>query len=143
VRTFSRLLAPRLALIVGVLNHLDPETRKKVSEFLQTGPQVADLRQMEPEAVIQKTAATGLLNYKPGMLEILLLRLRSARGCAGRIFQNLRTYNSETQVNKTALKSNPGTRFSAILSLQSTLDEGEQQPCRKQGSTKPYFTVSR
>src|SRR5207247_5230755 len=62
----------RFALIVRVLNDCDPETRKKVSKFLQTGAQAADLPQMESEAVIQLSVATGILNYKPQTLEIIL-----------------------------------------------------------------------
>src|SRR6266498_4287763 len=38
----------QLALIVRILNDRDPETRKRVSEFLQAGAQATDLPQMEP-----------------------------------------------------------------------------------------------
>jgi len=61
-----------LELIARVLSDRDPETRKKLSEFLQTGAQGAYFPQMESEPVIQLGLATALWKYKPEMLEILL-----------------------------------------------------------------------
>ncbi len=58
--------------MVSVLNAFDAEARKKFVEFLQSGPKVDDFPRMKPEDVIQLARNTGLLKYKPEILEILL-----------------------------------------------------------------------
>jgi hypothetical protein len=68
----KRGLDAGLESMVKVWNDFDPETRKRVVEFLRSGAEVGDSPRMKPEVVVQLARVVGLAKYKADILEILL-----------------------------------------------------------------------
>jgi ubiquinone biosynthesis protein len=62
----------RLALAARLLSEVDPETRKTVVKFLEAGANPGDVARMKPEDVMRLARGSGLLKYKPEILEILV-----------------------------------------------------------------------
>jgi ubiquinone biosynthesis protein len=70
-KTFN-VESARLALMTKAMTGADPDTRKQIVKFLETGANIGDLQRMKPEDLSRLAQGTGLLKYKPELLEILV-----------------------------------------------------------------------
>ena len=92
-KTFN-VESARLALMTKAMTGADPDTRKQIVKFLETGANIGDLPRMKPEDLIRLAQGTGLLKYKPELLEILVHSSQVLEICAEEILRHLRADHS-------------------------------------------------